>query len=83
MGAKKRPFYRVVVANSTSPRDGRFIDMLGHYDPNTDPPTVKIDAEKALKWLRNGAQPTDIARALLKREGILSMLQGQSEASQE
>ncbi|MGC8667192.1 MAG: 30S ribosomal protein S16 [Chthonomonadales bacterium] len=83
MGAKKRPFYRVVVANSTSPRDGRFIDMLGHYDPNTDPPTVKIDKEKALRWLRNGAQPTDIARALLKREGILGMLEGQSEASSE
>lgn len=82
MGAKKRPFYRVVVANSTSPRDGRFIDMLGHYNPNTDPPTVKIDAEKARKWLSNGAQPTDIVRALLKREGILGAAEGQEEAPQ-
>ncbi len=71
MGAKKRPFYRIVVANSTSPRDGRFIDTLGHYDPCTEPPTLKIDAEKAARWLSNGAQPTEIARALLKKEGIL------------
>jgi small subunit ribosomal protein S16 len=71
MGAKKKPFYRLVVANSTSPRDGRFIDTLGHYDPTTEPPTLKVDAEKANKWLKNGAQPTDIARALLKKEGIL------------
>lgn len=71
MGAKKKPFYRLVVANSTSPRDGRFIDTLGHYDPTTEPPTLKVDAEKANKWLQNGAQPTDIARALLKKEGIL------------
>ena len=71
MGAKKRPFYRLVVANSTSARDGRFIDTLGHYDPCTEPPTLKVDADKAVKWLSNGAQPTDIARALLKKEGIL------------
>ena len=71
MGAKKKPFYRLVVANSTSPRDGRFIETLGHYDPTTEPPTLKVDAEKANKWLKNGAQPTDIARALLKKEGIL------------
>jgi small subunit ribosomal protein S16 len=71
MGAKKHPFYRIVVANSTSPRDGRFIDTLGHYDPCTEPPTVKVDAEKAKRWLSNGAQPTEIARALLKKEGIL------------
>jgi small subunit ribosomal protein S16 len=71
MGAKKRPFYRIVVANSTSPRDGRFIDTLGHYDPCTEPPTLKIDAEKASHWLACGAQPTDVARALLKKQGIL------------
>lgn len=71
MGAKKRPFYRIVVANSTSPRDGRFIDTLGHYDPCTEPPTLKIDAEKATRWLSHGAQPTDVARALLKKQGIL------------
>lgn len=71
MGAKKRPFYRIVVANSTSPRDGRFIDTLGHYDPCTEPPTLKIDSEKAARWLSNGAQPTDVARALLKKQGII------------
>jgi small subunit ribosomal protein S16 len=71
MGAKKRPFYRVVVANSTSPRDGRFIEQLGYYDPLTDPATVKLDAEKTLMWLRRGAQPSETAERLLKREGIL------------
>ncbi len=79
LGAKKRPFYRLVVANSTSPRDGRFIDTIGHYDPCTEPPTVKVDAEKAAYWLRCGAQPTDIARALLKKQGILD----QTAASQQ
>ncbi len=74
MGAKKRPFYRLVVANSTSPRDGRFIDTLGHYDPCTEPPTLKVDADKAVHWLQCGAQPTDIARALLKKEGILDKI---------
>jgi small subunit ribosomal protein S16 len=58
MGAKKRPFYRIVVANSTEARDGRFIETIGHYDPCVDPPAVKVDAEKALQWLAHGAQPT-------------------------
>ncbi|MBI3912123.1 MAG: 30S ribosomal protein S16 [Armatimonadetes bacterium] len=71
MGAKHRPFYRLVVAPSTSPRDGRFIDQLGYYDPLTDPATVKIDADKALHWLECGAQPTDTAASLLKKQGIL------------
>lgn len=71
MGAKKKPFYRLVVANSTNARDGRFIDTLGHYDPCTEPPTVKLDADKAVHWLSCGAQPTDVARALLRKEGIL------------
>jgi small subunit ribosomal protein S16 len=71
MGMKKRPFYRIVVANSTSPRDGRFIEQVGYYDPMTDPSTVKIDPEKALKWLRHGAQPTETAASLLKREGVM------------
>ncbi|MCS6775961.1 MAG: 30S ribosomal protein S16 [Chloroherpetonaceae bacterium] len=75
MGAKKRPFYRVVVANSTSPRDGRFIETIGHYNPCVDPPAVHIDAEKALRWLGHGAQPTDIARALLKKQGILDQFE--------
>jgi small subunit ribosomal protein S16 len=70
MGSKGRPFYRIVVANSTSPRDGRFIEQLGYYDPLTDPATVKIDVDKTLLWLRQGAQPSDSAAQLLKREGI-------------
>jgi len=71
MGAKKRPFYRLVVADARSPRDGRFIEQLGYYDPLTEPKTVKIDAEKVQKWLDQGAQPSDAARSLLQREGIL------------
>ena len=70
MGMKGRPFYRIVVANSTSPRDGRFIEQLGYYDPLTDPATVKIDAEKTLLWLRQGAQPSEGAVSILKRTGI-------------
>ena len=71
MGAKKSPFYRVVVADSRYPRDGRFIEEIGTYNPLTDPATVKIDAELAKKWLGNGAQPTDTVRALLKKQGIM------------
>ena len=71
MGAKKRPFYRLVVAEARSPRDGRFIEQVGYYDPLTEPATVKIDEEKVMKWLSTGAQPSDAARVLLKREGIL------------
>lgn len=70
-GCKKRPSYRIVVANSTSPRDGRFIDLLGYYNPLTDPATIKVDEEKAILWLSRGAQPTDSASSILKREGIL------------
>jgi small subunit ribosomal protein S16 len=72
MGAKKRPFYRIVVANSTSPRDGRFIDTVGYYDPCTEPPTVKVNEEKAAYWLKNGAQPSDVARALLTKQGVIN-----------
>jgi small subunit ribosomal protein S16 len=71
MGAKKRPFYRLVVADARSPRDGRFIEQLGIYDPLTEPATIKIDAEKVNRWLAQGAQPSDAARSLLQREGIL------------
>ena len=71
MGAKKAPFYRVVVADSRYPRDGRFIEEIGYYNPLTDPATVNIDAEKAKKWVANGAQPTDTVKALLKKNGIL------------
>ena len=71
MGAKKAPFYRVVVADSRSPRDGRFIEEIGYYDPNQDPSVIKIDNEKASKWLANGAQPTETAAKLLKIAGVL------------
>ena len=71
MGAKKAPFYRVVVADSRYPRDGRFIEEVGTYDPTKHPSEFKVDAEKTKKWLANGAQPTDTVRALLKQNGIL------------
>ena len=71
MGAKKAPFYRVIVADSRSPRDGRFIDEVGTYNPLTNPSEIKIDAEKAKTWLANGAQPTETVKALLKKSGIL------------
>ena len=71
MGAKKAPFYRVVVADSRYPRDGRFIEEIGHYNPLTDPAEVVIDSEKAKKWIANGAQPTDTVKALLKKTGVL------------
>lgn len=71
MGAKKAPFYRVVVADSRSPRNGRFIEEIGYYDPNKDPAEVKIDGEKAKAWIRNGTQPTDTVKALLKKNGTL------------
>ncbi len=71
MGAKKAPFYRVVVADSRYPRDGRFIEEIGYYDPMKDPKVIKIDAEKAQKWIANGAQPTDTVKALLKKSGAI------------
>jgi small subunit ribosomal protein S16 len=71
MGAKKAPFYRIVVADSRYPRDGRFIEELGYYDPTTEPSTVKIDAEKTKKWIATGAKPTDTVRALLKKNDLL------------
>ena len=71
IGAHKKPFYRVVVADSRTPRDGRFIEELGTYYPLKDPAEIKIDAEKAQKWLDNGAQPTETVRSLLKKSGII------------
>lgn len=71
MGAKKAPFYRVVVADSRYPRDGRFIEEIGTYNPMTNPADIKIDADKAKKWISNGAQPTDTVKDILKKEGIL------------
>ena len=71
MGMKKMPFYRVVVADERSPRDGRFIEEIGYYNPMTEPATIKIDADKAKQWIKNGAQPTDTVRTLLKKSGII------------
>lgn len=70
MGQTHAPFYRVIVADSRSPRDGRFIEEIGYYDPNKEPSEIKIDAEAAKKWLANGAQPTETVAKLLKRAGI-------------
>ncbi len=70
MGAKKAPFYRIVVADSRYPRDGRFIEEIGYYNPLEEPAVVKIDEEKAKKWMANGAQPTDTVKNLFKKNGI-------------
>ena len=71
MGDKKSPVYRIIVADERSPRDGRFIEEIGYYDPTKDPVVIKIDGEKAKKWIANGAQPTDTVKALLKKNGTL------------
>ena len=71
MGANKKPFYRVVVADIRAPRDGKFIEEIGYYNPLKDPVEIKIDEEKAKKWLGNGAQPTDTVKKLFKQTGIL------------
>jgi small subunit ribosomal protein S16 len=71
IGAKKKPFYRIVVADSRSPRDGKFIEEIGYYNPLTEPVQVKIEGEKAKKWLDNGAQPSDTVKALFKKNGII------------
>ena len=71
MGAKKAPFYRIVVADSRSPRDGRCIEEVGTYNPLTEPATINVDVEKAQNWIKNGAQPTDTVRVLLKNAGVL------------
>ena len=80
-GKKRRPFYRLVAADSRSQRDGRFIERIGYYDPMTDPANIVIDAEKALKWLRTGAQPSDTAKNLMSKAGVweqfISEKQGQ------
>ena len=70
MGAKKKPFYRIVVADSRAPRDGRFIEEIGYYDPNKNPADIKVDAEKAQKWLSTGTQPSDTVRSLFKKAGV-------------
>lgn len=72
MGAHKKPFYRLVVADSRSPRDGRFIEEIGYYNPVAQPAEVKIDEEKALQWLQNGAKPSDTVRNLLSKAGVMA-----------
>lgn len=74
MGAKKRPFYRIVVADERAPRDGRIIETVGTYDSNVDPDVVKIDEEKALSWMMKGAQPTDTVRSMFSKEGLMTKL---------
>ena len=71
MGAKKNPFYRIVVADSRFPRDGRFLEEIGYYNPMEEPSVVKVDPEKAKKWIENGAQPTDTVRELFKKHGVI------------
>lgn len=71
LGDKKTPFYRVIVADSRSPRDGKFIDIIGTYNPLTEPAEIKIDADKAQKWIASGAQPTETAKSLLVKSGII------------
>ena len=71
LGSKKNPFYRVVVADERSPRDGKFIEEIGYYNPLTNPAEIKIDSEKATKWINNGAQPTETVRTLLKKTEII------------
>ncbi|HHW22513.1 MAG TPA: 30S ribosomal protein S16 [Clostridiaceae bacterium] len=70
IGAKKKPFYRIIVADGRSPRDGKFIDQVGTYDPKADPSIIKVDAEKVKKWLSHGAQPTETVKKLLKIAGV-------------
>ena len=72
MGSKKRPFYRVVVADSRSPRDGRFIAQVGTYNPLTEPASVKLEEEEILNWLNNGAQPSDTVKSILSKHGIIA-----------
>lgn len=71
MGAKKAPFYRIVVADSRYPRDGRFIEELGYYDPTKEPSVINVDEDKAKKWIANGAQPTETVKVILKKKGVL------------
>ena len=71
MGAKKAPFYRIVVADSRYPRDGRFIEEIGYYDPTKEPSVINVDGEKAKKWIANGAQPTETVKGILKTKGVL------------
>ena len=71
MGAKKAPFYRIIVADSRAPRDGAFVEEIGYYNPTTEPAELKVNNERAAEWMKNGAQPTDTVRALLKKSGAI------------
>ena len=81
MGAKKRPFYRVVVADSRASRDGRFIETLGYYNPCVEPSELKIDNERAIYWIKCGAQPSDTAQALLKKQGVYEAMKATTETA--
>ena len=81
MGAKRQPFYRLVVADSRSPRDGRFIEIVGNYDPTKNPAVVNIDEEKVISWIKNGAQPTDTVRSLLSKQGIMKKIHEERKAN--
>lgn len=81
MGAKKRPFYRVVAADSRGPRDGKFVELVGTYNPLATPAEIKIDEEKALKWLSTGAQPTDTVKNLLSKSGIMNKFHEQKKGN--
>ncbi len=72
LGAKKKPFYRIIVADSHSPRNGRFIEVIGNYDPTKEPAIVNVDEEKAIDWMMKGAQPTDTVRSLLSKKGVMA-----------
>ena len=83
IGAKKAPRYRIVAADSRSPRDGRVIDTLGYFDPTTEPETVKVDAEKAIDWMKKGAQPSDTVRNILSRQGIMKKFHDEKNVGKE
>ena len=80
VGSKKNPFYRIVIVDSPKPRDGKYVDKIGYYDPKVDPEIVEIDREKALDWLEKGATPTDTARTLLKKAGIFGAVRSEVSA---
>ena len=80
MGSKKKPFYRIVAADSRFPRDGRFIETIGTYNPTTNPASVSVDEELAMKWLKNGAQPSDTVRNLLSKQGVMKRLHDEKNA---
>ncbi len=80
MGAKRQPFYRIVVADSRSPRDGRFIEIVGNYDPKKDPAIINVDEEKVIAWIKKGAQPTDTVRSLLSKKGIMQKINQERKA---